>query len=490
MIQAVMLIALGFLIASLIGVLLAPALWNRARRLTRKRLELTLPLSLAEIEAAQDQIKASYAVRVRSLEKSLASAKQKAAMQLVDNSRLQMQIAALRETVSELELRLDERRNAATVLEQTITKRFPELDKEITSVKMQLQERSYDIQDLTNRLTRREEELVAAERAADGYRDELALLREAMEKSSADRSSRRLRRASQWGLEDYRAEYDRLNLELSKMRQQMASLQERESQHVGLIKSELTKLAELILISAQPKPEVRPVERVEPAAKRSSADMRRDRPAPWPQTATPLATPVPPPSPALAAEGAAPEELRPKPVSKVPEPAAGTVTSILKSLPAGAPSESGAVEGGLIGGRSRILQDVTDKPTPIAAGVPSQPGEINGAAAPASADAISAASKDGGKHPIDTSHSEQPPKEADKAPPATKVRQTLADMVAIAVGNGALHPQKEEPKPADAPPAGDHGAAGSSDKKPGDLQGRTLIDRLRSLSDEPAQADR
>lgn len=79
MIQAVMLIALGFLVASLIGVLLAPSLWNCAARLSKKRLEGTLPLTLSEIEATQDQLRASYAVRLRRLETSLAGAKQKAA---------------------------------------------------------------------------------------------------------------------------------------------------------------------------------------------------------------------------------------------------------------------------------------------------------------------------------------------------------------------------------------------------------------------------
>ena len=127
MIQAVLLIALGFLTASLIGVFVAPALWHRASRLSRKRLELTLPVTLSEIEAAQDQLRASYAVRMRRLETALANAKQKAAAQLVENSRLQMQIAALKDQMGDLDLKLSERRNAATVLEQTISSAFRSL---------------------------------------------------------------------------------------------------------------------------------------------------------------------------------------------------------------------------------------------------------------------------------------------------------------------------------------------------------------------------
>ncbi len=287
MIQAIMLIALGFLAASLIGVLIAPSLWNRASRLSKKKLESTLPLTLSEIEATQDQLRASYAVRLRRLETALASTKQKAANQLVDNSRLQMQIAALKDQIGDLDLKLSERRNAATVLEQTITKRFPELDREITAVKAQLQERSYELHDLTNKLARRDEELAAAQRAATSYQDELTRLRQVLEKSSGERSGRRVRRASQWDLEDYRAEYDRLNLELSKLRQQLAQFQDRDAQQVGVIKGELQKLAELILTSAQPKA-VRQPERPEPAAKRlGPQDARRERPAPWLQGAKP-----------------------------------------------------------------------------------------------------------------------------------------------------------------------------------------------------------
>jgi hypothetical protein len=284
MIQAILLIALGFLTATLIGVLIAPSLWSRADRLSRKRLEQTMPVTLSEVEATQDQLRASYAVRMRRLETALAGAKQKAAMQLVDNSRLQMQIVALRDQIADLDLKLSERRNAATVLEQTITKRFPELDREITAVKAQLQERSYELQDLTNKLGRRTEELEAAQRTAGSYQDEALRLQQALEKNSADRTGRRFRRASQWTLDDYRSEYDRLNLELSRLRQQLAQLQDRDAQQAGLIKEELHKLAELILVSAQPRSEPRIAGQPEPAAKRAPAPvLRHGRPLPWPE---------------------------------------------------------------------------------------------------------------------------------------------------------------------------------------------------------------
>lgn len=363
MIQAIMLIALGFLAATLIGVLLAPSLWSRAVRLSKKRLESTLPLTLPEIEASQDQLRASYAVRLRRLETALASAKQKAANQLVDNSRLQMQIAALKDQISDLELKLGERRNAATVLEQTITKRFPELDREISAVKKQLQDRAYELQDLNNNLARRDEELEAAEKSAASYHDELMNLRTALEKSSADRSRRRLRRASQWDLEDHKAEYDRLNLELSRLRQQLAHFQDRDAQQVGVIKGELQKLAELIISSSQPKHTPLPV-RPEVQGKRPGGqDARRGRPVPWLNNTSPaplttrlkLAEPVAPEWTPTPQPLSPPAKEEPK-AQQASGPAFSPVLTILQeetvltSAPKTGSGDSGA--------RSKILQDV------------------------------------------------------------------------------------------------------------------------------------
>ena len=97
MIQAIMLIALGFLSASLIGVLVAPLCGAARTACPESGSSRRCQSRLSEIEATQDQLRASYAVRMRRLETALASAKQKAAMQLVDNSRLQMQIVALKD---------------------------------------------------------------------------------------------------------------------------------------------------------------------------------------------------------------------------------------------------------------------------------------------------------------------------------------------------------------------------------------------------------
>lgn len=68
MIEAVMYAAIGFLTATLFALLILPAVWRRAVRLTRRRVEGAIPVTLAEIQADKDQLRAEFAVETRRLE--------------------------------------------------------------------------------------------------------------------------------------------------------------------------------------------------------------------------------------------------------------------------------------------------------------------------------------------------------------------------------------------------------------------------------------
>ena len=59
-----------FLVASLFGLVLIPLVHNRAVRLTMRRLEAATPLSMAEIQADKDQLRAEFAMSTRRLEMS------------------------------------------------------------------------------------------------------------------------------------------------------------------------------------------------------------------------------------------------------------------------------------------------------------------------------------------------------------------------------------------------------------------------------------
>ena len=55
--------ALGLLAAGLLALVVTPAIWRRAMRLARARIEAGVPLTRAEIDADKDQLRAGFADR-------------------------------------------------------------------------------------------------------------------------------------------------------------------------------------------------------------------------------------------------------------------------------------------------------------------------------------------------------------------------------------------------------------------------------------------
>ena len=84
MIESVMYFGIGFLVAALLGLLFVPLVHNRAVRLTMKRLEASTPLSIAEIRADKDQLRAEFAMATRRLEMSVDKLKAKTTSQLAE----------------------------------------------------------------------------------------------------------------------------------------------------------------------------------------------------------------------------------------------------------------------------------------------------------------------------------------------------------------------------------------------------------------------
>lgn len=83
-IQSALIFLLGFLTAALAALLAAPALWRRAVRLTRKRVLASTPMTLNEIEAEKDRMRAAFAMEIRQVEMRLESARERVAHLLVD----------------------------------------------------------------------------------------------------------------------------------------------------------------------------------------------------------------------------------------------------------------------------------------------------------------------------------------------------------------------------------------------------------------------
>jgi chromosome segregation ATPase len=84
MIEPIMFFGIGFLVAALIGLVVIPLVHGRAVRLTMRRLEAATPLSMAEIQADKDQLRAEFAMSTRRLEMSVENLKTKSTSQLAE----------------------------------------------------------------------------------------------------------------------------------------------------------------------------------------------------------------------------------------------------------------------------------------------------------------------------------------------------------------------------------------------------------------------
>lgn len=84
MIEPIMFFGIGFLVAAVIGLVVIPLVHGRAVRLTMRRLEAATPLSMAEIQADKDQLRAEFAMSTRRLEMSVEQLKTKTTSQLAE----------------------------------------------------------------------------------------------------------------------------------------------------------------------------------------------------------------------------------------------------------------------------------------------------------------------------------------------------------------------------------------------------------------------
>jgi chromosome segregation ATPase len=84
MVEPIMYLAIGFLVSMLFGLMVLPLVHNRAVRLTTRRLEAATPLSMAEIQADKDQLRAEFAMSARRLEMNVDQLKNKTTSQLAE----------------------------------------------------------------------------------------------------------------------------------------------------------------------------------------------------------------------------------------------------------------------------------------------------------------------------------------------------------------------------------------------------------------------
>jgi hypothetical protein len=148
MIQSIMLAAMGFVAACLLTLLMAPAFWSRAVRLTNQRLRSSLPVSEQEIRADKDLLRAEYALKVHQLEREVDQGRLAAHRQQIEINRRDIDIRRMTEALTTSEAARSEHLNARNVLEQTVSTRIPQLESALGETRRHLDARDAAFMDL------------------------------------------------------------------------------------------------------------------------------------------------------------------------------------------------------------------------------------------------------------------------------------------------------------------------------------------------------
>ena len=162
-IQSAMLVALGFLAAALLSLLIAPAFWARAVRLTTNRIKDSMPLTELEIRADKDRVRAEYAIKVHRLESSMEQVRLAGARQQIELNRRDARINEVEAELERLRASHEETQNARRVLEQTVADRLPRVEQRLGEAKQQLFTRDQEIGELTRTGDRQTKALAEAQ---------------------------------------------------------------------------------------------------------------------------------------------------------------------------------------------------------------------------------------------------------------------------------------------------------------------------------------
>jgi chromosome segregation ATPase len=174
---------LGFLSSALIALMISPAIWNRAVVLTKKRIEASVPLTLNEIQADKDQLRAEFAMSTRRLEMSVEELRDKASRQVIEINRKRDELAKLAEegrerihTISELEARAADLREQLRAREEQLELTTKRLD----DTRAKLEARALELENLRARLSETETEadsrrieIVAKQTVVDSLSDKV-----------------------------------------------------------------------------------------------------------------------------------------------------------------------------------------------------------------------------------------------------------------------------------------------------------------------------
>src|SRR6267142_550573 len=177
MIEPIMFVGIGFLVAGLLVIGVIPLVNARAVRLTQRRLEAMTPMSMAEIHAEKDQLRAEFAMSTRRLEMSVEQMKAKTTSQLAE-------IGKKSEAVGRLKLELGDKTAVLFALEakeQQLSEDLRVVEHEFAAKSATLEQTARALADTQAELARIAANFSDASLTTDSQRVELMALRAQVE---------------------------------------------------------------------------------------------------------------------------------------------------------------------------------------------------------------------------------------------------------------------------------------------------------------------
>jgi chromosome segregation ATPase len=235
-IQSILFFVLGFLCAGFLALMVAPAIWRRAVLLTRKRIEASVPLSVNEIQADKDRMRAEFAMSTRRLEMSIKSFREKAAGQIIEINKNRDELRRLAEERDEKNESLTRLESSASELRNELRRREEQLQQinyKLIDAEKLIEERAFEMEKMGRMYdeasfssSSRQIELVARETEVERLSNDVSDLRD--QRKEAERKVREAQAEAKQAQDELKLEKRKAGELEAKIERLMANLSDRE----------------------------------------------------------------------------------------------------------------------------------------------------------------------------------------------------------------------------------------------------------------------
>jgi chromosome segregation ATPase len=285
MIEPIMYFGIGFLVAALVGLVVIPLIHARAVRLTMQRLEAATPLSMAEIQADKDQLRAEFAMSTRRLELSVEQLKNKTTSQLAEIgkkgdsiNKLKVELGEKSATIFALEARDKALRDQLRATEEEIaakTGAMHEAHRALSDKEAELAKATGEIDEKSSFADAQKVEIVALKTQVDALKERLTIagneVRDAEDRREAERVELK---AATLELEQERSKVENLGRRVGELEQHLAA-QRAEAELLGRRAGELDgRLAEQSRLLTEAEFEIKQLRANLETAHKTESDLR------------------------------------------------------------------------------------------------------------------------------------------------------------------------------------------------------------------------